>query len=74
MTPFEFLDYKKALEGPINKILKVLGSELQQIAKNRILEYQAVEYKRNYFTKTLLHRSEAIKLSDFYLPFAYKRG
>ncbi|WP_053404271.1 NACHT domain-containing NTPase [Persicobacter sp. CCB-QB2] len=61
-------DFKGLLESPINSALKLVGNELQQLAKNRLLEYQAIEFKRNYYTKTLLHRSEPIKLSDFYLP------
>lgn len=64
----EIKDFTSLLETPINGVLKTLGSELKQVAKNRLLEYQANEFKRNYFTKTLLHRSGPIKLSDFYLP------
>lgn len=64
----ELVDYKKLLETPINSILKLVGNELKQVAQNRILEYQTIEYKKNYFTKTLLHRSEPIKLLDFYQP------
>ena len=64
----EFIEFKKYLESPLNLLIKSLGNELKQVAKNRILEYQSNEYKRNYFTKTLLHRSEPVRLSDFYLP------
>ncbi|NQU88202.1 MAG: hypothetical protein HQ541_20840, partial [Mariniphaga sp.] len=64
----ELNEFKSLLESPINGLIKGLGNELKQVAKNRILEYQTNEYKRNYFTKTLLHRSEPIKLLDFYLP------
>jgi predicted NACHT family NTPase len=64
----ELVDYKKLLETPINSVLKLVGNELKQVAQNRMLEYQTIEYKKNYFTKTLLHRSEPIKLLDFYQP------
>ncbi len=64
----ELSEFAKYLESPINGLIKSLGDELKQVAKNRLLEYQSNEYKRNYFTKTLLHRSEPIKLNDFYLP------
>ncbi|WP_157724117.1 NACHT domain-containing protein [Winogradskyella sediminis] len=64
----EIKDFTNLLETPVNLLLKSIGAELKQVAKNRILEYQASEFKRNYFTKTLLHRSEPIKLTDFYQP------
>lgn len=64
----ELSEFQSLLESPINGLIKGLGNELKQLAKNRILEYQLIEYKRNYLTKTLLHRSEPIKLLDFYLP------
>ncbi|WP_370094103.1 NACHT domain-containing NTPase [Winogradskyella sp.] len=64
----ELKDYTSLLETPLNTLLKSLGNELKQVAKNRLIEYQTNEFKRNFFTKTLLHRSEPIKLTDFYLP------
>ena len=64
----EIKDFTNLLESPVNLLLKSIGTELKQVAKNRILEYQTNEFKKNYFTKTLLHRSEPIKLTDFYQP------
>lgn len=64
----EIKEFKSLLETPINSLLKSVGNELKQVAKNRILEYQATEFKRNYYTKTLLHRSEPIELTEFYQP------
>lgn len=61
-------EFKKLAEGPISAIVKKIGSDLQQIARNRLLEYQTIEYRKNYFTKTLLHRTEPVKLLDFYQP------
>lgn len=64
----ELSEFTKYLESPINSLIKGLGDELKQVARNRLLEYQTNEYKRNHYTKTLLHRSEPIRLDDFYLP------
>lgn len=64
----EIKDFTSLLETPLNSLLKNIGNELKQIAKNRILEYQQIEFRRNFFSKTLLHRSEPVKLTDFYLP------
>ncbi|MEO7975624.1 NACHT domain-containing protein [Flavobacterium sp.] len=61
-------DFKKLAEGPISTIIKKVGIELQQITQNRLLEYQTIEYRKNYFTKTLLHRTEPVRLMDFYQP------
>lgn len=64
----ELSEFTKYLESPINSLIKSLGDELKQVAKNRLLEYQTNEYKRNHYTKTLLHRSEPIRLDAFFLP------
>lgn len=64
----ELKDFTSLLETPVNSLLNTIGNELKQLAKNRILEYQITEYKRNFYSKTLLHRSEPVKLTDFYLP------
>lgn len=45
-----------------------IADEISQIANNRILEYLCIEYERNSMTKTLLHRSEPIKLESIYQP------
>ncbi|NMH26550.1 NACHT domain-containing protein [Flavobacterium silvaticum] len=62
------IEYKKLLEIPIQNLLKVVGVELKQIVHNKLLEHQTIEYKKNFFTKTLLHRSKPAKLLDFYQP------
>lgn len=61
-------EFKKLAEGPISAIVKKIGADLQQIAQNRLLEYQTIEFRKNYFTKTLLHRTEPVRLLDFYQP------
>ncbi|MEP2508893.1 MAG: NACHT domain-containing protein [Reichenbachiella sp.] len=58
---------------PLEKIFSVLGEELQHTFSNRLLEYQTEEYKRNYFSKTLLHRSEPKCLTEFYQPLFIRR-
>lgn len=62
------IDFKKLVEAPISSIVKKVGIELQQITQNRLLEYQTIEFRKNYFTKTLLHRTEPVRLMDFYQP------
>ncbi|KOY86025.1 hypothetical protein AD998_07600 [bacterium 336/3] len=64
----EIVELKKLIESPINNLLKNIGTEFKQLAKNRLLEYQTNEYKRNLFAKTFIHRSEPIKLDEFYVP------
>ena len=55
-------------EGPLKKIWSVLNREVTQVVSNRLLEYQVEEYNRNFYTKTILHRIEPVKLLDFYQP------
>lgn len=64
----ELSTYKELLQGPIDKIIAIVGDELKQSFSNQILEYQVYEYKRNYFSKTILHRAEPKKLDEFYQP------
>src|ERR1700744_2587365 len=49
-------------------LLKRIRVEISHFVQNKILEYEVSEYRRNYFTKTILHRSIPIPLSDFYVP------
>lgn len=51
-----------------------IADEISQVANNRILEYLCVEYERNSMTKTLLHRSEPIKLESIYQPLHLQRA
>ena len=64
----EIKDLTTIFKGPIDKLLSGIGTELQQTFSNRLLEYQVEEYKRNFFSKTILHRSEPKPLSEFYQP------
>jgi len=59
---------KDLLKGPMEKIWNVIDREASQLIFNRLLEYQVEEYNRNYFTKTILHRAEPVRLLDFYQP------
>ncbi len=56
------------LKKPVDNLLGSASKELKQLFKNRLLEYQVEEYKRNYYSKTLLHRSEPKALNTFYQP------
>ncbi|QYS89687.1 NACHT domain-containing protein [Flavobacterium davisii] len=53
-------------------LAKEFGEEVKQVINNNILEYQVEEYNRNYCTKTLLHRVEPKKLTEFYQPLFIK--
>mgnify|MGYP006218564919 CR=1 FL=1 len=64
----EIKDLTTFFKGPIEKLIGSIGSELQQSFSNRLLEYQVEEYKRNFFSKTILHRAEPKPLSEFYQP------
>lgn len=64
----ELSQYIKLLEKPLTSLISIIGSEFKQITHNRLLEYQTIEYKKNFFTKTLLHRTEPIEITKFYQP------
>lgn len=56
------------LKPLFENLTKEFGEEVKHIISNNILEYQVEEYSRNYSTKTLLHRVEPKKLTEFYQP------
>ncbi|KAB1158824.1 NACHT domain-containing protein [Tenacibaculum aiptasiae] len=56
------------LKYPLTKILKSIGSEIDQIANNKLLEHQVNTYKRSLYVKTILYRSEPVNLMDIYYP------
>jgi predicted NACHT family NTPase len=58
----------KKLKPLFENLVDEFGNEIKHIVNNNILEYQIEEYSRNYSTKTLLHRVEPKKLTDFYQP------
>lgn len=64
---------KEIIEKPFELVWNTLTSEVKQIVSNRILEYQLEEYERNYYTKTIINRTEPIKLLDFYQPLYIRR-
>ena len=64
----EIKDISTFFKGPIEKLTTLVGNEVQQTFSNRLLEYQVEEYKRNYFSKTILHRAEPKPLNEFYQP------
>jgi len=64
----EIKDLATFFKGPIEKLTTLVGNEIQQTFSNRILEYQVEEYKRNFFSKTILHRAEPKPLNEFYQP------
>ncbi|KAB8154041.1 NACHT domain-containing protein [Kordia sp. TARA_039_SRF] len=58
----------KIFKSPLDKLFGLIGNELSQTFSNRLLEYQVEEYKRNYYCKTILHRSTPKALPEFYEP------
>lgn len=69
----EFKDISGLLKSPLDKILSLVGDELKQAFNNRIIEYQNEEYKRNYYSKTILHRAEPKSLDAFYIPLKIRK-
>ena len=59
---------KELIDKPFEQIWNTLTSEIKHIVSNRLLEYQVEEFERNYYTKTIIHRTEPVKLLDFYQP------
>lgn len=64
---------KELIEKPFELVWNTLTAETKQIVSNRILEYELEEYERNYYTKTIINRTEPIKLKDFYQPLFIRR-
>lgn len=60
--------FRVFLGNSLGKLLGELGEEVKHTINNNILEYQVEEAKRNYYTKTLLHRINPVELSKFYQP------
>ena len=58
----------KQLLSLTGNMLDNFAEEIKQTVNNNILEYQIEEYKRNSFSKTIIHRTAPQKLSDFYQP------
>lgn len=56
------------IKVPLNKIIQSISSEIDQIANNKLLEFQVNTYKRSSYIKTILHRSEPVNLKDVYYP------
>ncbi|MGK6351590.1 NACHT domain-containing protein [Parapedobacter sp. DT-150] len=64
---------KELIGKPLDAFWSTLGAELKNIISNRMLEYEIEEYERNYYTKTIVHRTEPVKLFDFYLPLHIRK-
>lgn len=64
---------KQLIDKPFELIWNTLTKEVKHIVSNRLLEYQIEEFERNYYTKTIIHRTEPVKLLDFYQPLYIKK-
>jgi GTPase SAR1 family protein len=60
--------FEDSIKETIGMVVKGLTNEIKFIINNRMLEYQAEEFRRNLYTKTLLHRAEPKNLFEFYVP------
>ena len=67
----EMSDFIKPMIKPI---LEGLKHEVSQFVSNRLLEHQVEEYRRSYYSKTLIHRANPIKLDDFYVPLRISKS
>ena len=63
----------KQLLSLTGNMLDNFAEEIKQTVNNNILEYQIEEYKRNSFSKTIIHRTAPQKLSDFYQPLFIRK-
>lgn len=68
----EAKDVMTIFKGPIEMLLGRIATELQQGFSNRLFEYQIEEYKRNFYSKTILHRAAPKPLNEFYQPLFIK--
>lgn len=66
-------DWASIFKTPLDKLLSFIGAEVQQVFSNRLWEYQHEEYKRNYYAKTILHRTEPKPLHEFYQPLYIRK-
>lgn len=64
----EFSIFEDSIKNAIGTVIKSFTDEVKHIVSNRMLEYQAEEFRRNLYTKTLLHRAEPKNLFEFYVP------
>ncbi|MCJ8210823.1 NACHT domain-containing protein [Mucilaginibacter sp. RS28] len=55
-------------ESYLEKLKEQFNTILDEKILKRLAEYQAEEYKRNYYSKTIIYRTEPVKLNDFYQP------
>lgn len=63
----------KQLLSLTGNMLDNFAEEIKQTVNNNILEYQIEEYKRNSFSKTIIHRTAPQKLSVFYQPLFIRK-
>ncbi|MGH1434028.1 MAG: NACHT domain-containing protein [Lewinella sp.] len=58
------------LRAPFDLLLSEVGGQVNQVASNRILEYQVSSLERCLFVKTILHRVKPVNLLEIY----YRQG
>lgn len=69
----EFGIFEDNIKKLIESVTKGITDEVLFFINNRILEYEAEEYNRNYYAKTILHRANPKPLLDFYVPLFIRK-
>lgn len=59
---------KPLLQKSISTLVLGLRDQVGHFIGNRILEYEAETYNRNYFVKTILHKINPVRLLEIYYP------
>lgn len=65
--------FEKSIIRLIETLVEPLAKEVRFIIKNRLLEYQVSEYKRNINIKTVLHRHAPVNLLKVYQPLHLRK-
>ena len=60
--------FEKSILKLVDILIEPLAKEVRFAIKNRLLEYQINEFKRNSKVKTVLHRHSPVDLLDIYQP------
>lgn len=74
VTPMTEAIIQELIKTPLSHLISSISGEFKQEFRNRILEYETSEYRRNYYSKTILHRVTPKSLMEFYQPLYIKRG
>ncbi|MCR8559441.1 NACHT domain-containing protein [Mucilaginibacter sp. BJC16-A38] len=63
--------FKDLIERALGKLK--LSPDVYALLYNRIKDFETEEYNRCYYSKTILHRTEPVKLNEFYQPLFIRK-